>query len=72
MEIEAIRFVGGFARAGSVKPKIYENATLDPIMAFGQAIASHMVSVLQFYEPYAVNVCLRLLSSTNVIPCFIT
>jgi len=42
MEIEAIRFVGGFARAGSVKPKDYENATPDPIMAFGQAIASHM------------------------------
>jgi len=42
MEIEAIRFVGGFARAGSVTPKDYKNAAPDPIMVFGQAIASHM------------------------------
>lgn len=42
MEIEAIRFVGGFARAGSVSPEDYKNASPDPIMAFGAAIASHM------------------------------
>lgn len=42
MNIEAIRFVGGFARAGSVKPSEYLEAGPDPIMAFGGAIASHM------------------------------
>eukprot|EP00535_Pseudo-nitzschia_heimii_P006866 CAMPEP_0197187650 /NCGR_PEP_ID=MMETSP1423-20130617/16273_1 /TAXON_ID=476441 /ORGANISM="Pseudo-nitzschia heimii, Strain UNC1101" /LENGTH=364 /DNA_ID=CAMNT_0042639283 /DNA_START=151 /DNA_END=1245 /DNA_ORIENTATION=- len=41
-EIEAIRFVGGFARAGSVKPEEYLEAKPDPIMAFGGAIAGHM------------------------------
>ncbi|KAG7352871.1 pyridoxamine 5'-phosphate oxidase [Nitzschia inconspicua] len=42
MEIEAIRFVGGFARAGTVTPEEYREATPDPIMAFGAAIAQHM------------------------------
>lgn len=42
MQIEAIRFVGGFARAGSVTPEDYRSASPDPIMAFGQAIADHM------------------------------
>mmetsp|Transcript_3950 Transcript_3950/g.7384 ORF Transcript_3950/g.7384 Transcript_3950/m.7384 type:complete len:364 (+) Transcript_3950:90-1181(+) len=42
MEVEAIRFVGGFARAGTVTPKEYKEASPDPIMAFGQAIAQHM------------------------------
>jgi putative heme iron utilization protein len=42
MEIEAIRFVGGFARAGSITPKEYKEASPDNIMAFGSAIAQHM------------------------------
>ena len=42
MEIENIRFVGGFARAGSVTPDEYKAAKPDPISEFGGAIASHM------------------------------
>mmetsp|Transcript_18039 Transcript_18039/g.37203 ORF Transcript_18039/g.37203 Transcript_18039/m.37203 type:complete len:343 (+) Transcript_18039:82-1110(+) len=42
MEVEAIRFVGGFGRAGSVKPEEYTEAAPDPIMAFGGHIADHM------------------------------
>ena len=42
MEIEAIRFVGGFARAGTVTPEEYKEANPDPIMAFGEHIAGHM------------------------------
>lgn len=42
MDIKAIRFVGGFARAGSVKPEEYLESSPDPIMAFGGAIADHM------------------------------
>lgn len=42
MDIKAIRFVGGFGRAGAVKPADYLEASPDPIMAFGGAIASHM------------------------------
>jgi putative heme iron utilization protein len=42
MEIEAIRFVGGFARAGTITPEEYKEAKPDPIMAFGAAIAQHM------------------------------
>lgn len=42
MEVEAIRFVGGFARAGSVTPEEYLEASPDPIMAFGGHIADHM------------------------------
>jgi putative heme iron utilization protein len=42
MEIEKIRFVGGFARAGSVTPEDYTNAKPDPISAFGMHIAQHM------------------------------
>lgn len=42
MEIEKIRFVGGFARAGSVTPEEYKAAKPDPITEFGSHIASHM------------------------------
>jgi putative heme iron utilization protein len=42
MEIESIRFVGGFARAGSVTPEEYKEAKPDPVSEFGNAIASHM------------------------------
>lgn len=42
MEIEKIRFVGGFARAGSVTPDEYKEAKPDPISEFGMHIASHM------------------------------
>lgn len=42
MEIENIRFVGGFARAGSVTPEEYTEAKPDPISAFGNHVAQHM------------------------------
>eukprot|EP00977_Amphora_coffeiformis_P006500 scaffold1395_cov152-Amphora_coffeaeformis.AAC.17 len=42
MEVENIRFVGGFARAGSVTPAEYKAAKPDPISEFGGAIAGHM------------------------------
>ena len=41
-EIESIRFVGGFARAGSVTPEEYLEAKPDPIMKFGMHVAQHM------------------------------
>ena len=41
-EIVDIRFVGGFARAGSVTPEEYANAKPDPIAGFGTHIAQHM------------------------------
>lgn len=41
-EITDIRFVGGFARAGSITPEEYKNAKPDPIAGFGGAIANHM------------------------------
>ena len=42
LEIEAIRFVGGFARAGGISPQEYKAAKPDPISEFGQQIAKHM------------------------------
>mmetsp|Transcript_16279 Transcript_16279/g.24628 ORF Transcript_16279/g.24628 Transcript_16279/m.24628 type:complete len:329 (+) Transcript_16279:73-1059(+) len=42
MNIEKIRFVGGFARAGSVTPEEYKQAKPDPISEFGIHIAQHM------------------------------
>mmetsp|Transcript_16538 Transcript_16538/g.29922 ORF Transcript_16538/g.29922 Transcript_16538/m.29922 type:complete len:337 (+) Transcript_16538:111-1121(+) len=41
-EIVDIRFVGGFARAGSITPAEYAAASPDPVFAFGSHIASHM------------------------------
>ena len=42
LEVEYVRFVGGFARAGSVSAEEYREAKPDPIMAFGGHIAAHM------------------------------
>jgi putative heme iron utilization protein len=42
MEIENVRFVGGFARAGSVTPEEYEAAKPDPVAEFSGPIAGHM------------------------------
>lgn len=42
MEVEAVRFVGGFARAGSITSEEYKEAKPDPIMAFGGHVAQHM------------------------------
>lgn len=42
LDIEKIRFVGGFARAGSVTPLEYREAKPDPVSEFGPAIAKHM------------------------------
>merc|ERR1712127_1038138 len=41
-EITDIRFVGGFARAGSITPDEYAAASPDPIFAFGSHVAGHM------------------------------
>lgn len=41
-EIMDIRFVGGFARAGSVTPEEYAGAKPDPVAVFGPMIAKHM------------------------------
>mmetsp|Transcript_4520 Transcript_4520/g.10034 ORF Transcript_4520/g.10034 Transcript_4520/m.10034 type:complete len:326 (+) Transcript_4520:60-1037(+) len=41
-EIDSIRFVGGFARAGTVSPEEYRSAQPDPIAGFGSHIAQHM------------------------------
>jgi len=41
-EIVDIRFVGGFARAGNVKPEEYAQAKPDTIMGVGPFIADHM------------------------------
>mmetsp|Transcript_11042 Transcript_11042/g.14549 ORF Transcript_11042/g.14549 Transcript_11042/m.14549 type:complete len:334 (-) Transcript_11042:163-1164(-) len=42
LEVESIRFVGGFARAGSVTIDEYKSAQPDPVAEFGTAIAGHM------------------------------
>lgn len=59
MEVEHVRFVGGFARAGSVTAQEYREATPDPIMAFGGHVAQHMnddhmdstIAMVQHYIP---------------------
>lgn len=40
--IEAIRFVGGFAMAGSITPEDYKKAKPDPIAAFSAPVMKHM------------------------------
>jgi len=40
--IRAIRFVGGFARAGAVTPEDYAAAQPDPIAAFAAPVMNHM------------------------------
>ena len=42
MEVEHVRFVGGFARAGSVTPDEYTAAKPDPVAEFSAPIAGHM------------------------------
>jgi len=42
MDVEYVRFVGGFARAGTVTAQEYKDAQPDPVSEFGPAIASHM------------------------------
>ena len=39
-----MNFVGGFARAGSIKPDDYMGATIDPIQAFAAPVMGHMNS----------------------------
>jgi Protein of unknown function (DUF2470) len=41
-DIKAVRFVGGFAMAGSVTPTDYEAASPDPISAFAAPVMKHM------------------------------
>ena len=40
--LESIRYVGGFAMAGSVTPDDYKNARADPIAAFATPVMKHM------------------------------
>ncbi|CAK9053304.1 unnamed protein product [Durusdinium trenchii] len=42
MEVQNVRFVGGFARAGTVTAEAYASAAPDPIAGFGPAVAGHM------------------------------
>jgi putative heme iron utilization protein len=42
MSVDKVRFVGGFARAGSVTAEEYKNAKPDAVSEFGPAIAQHM------------------------------
>jgi len=42
MEVEHVRFVGGFARAGFTTAEEYASAEPDPIAAFGGHVAKHM------------------------------
>jgi len=42
MEVEKIRFVGGFARAGAISAAEYYAAKPDPVSQFGAAIGGHM------------------------------
>mmetsp|Transcript_24871 Transcript_24871/g.38460 ORF Transcript_24871/g.38460 Transcript_24871/m.38460 type:complete len:130 (+) Transcript_24871:2890-3279(+) len=42
MAVEGVRFVGGFARAGSITAEEYTAAKPDPISEFGGHIAAHM------------------------------
>lgn len=42
MEVDKVRFVGGFARAGGVTAEEYTNAKPDSVSEFGPAIAQHM------------------------------
>uniref|UniRef100_A0A0G4I9C8 Uncharacterized protein n=1 Tax=Chromera velia CCMP2878 TaxID=1169474 RepID=A0A0G4I9C8_9ALVE len=41
-KIEAVRYVGGFARAESFTAEEYSSATPDPIMQFAQPVMTHM------------------------------
>jgi putative heme iron utilization protein len=41
-KIQALRFVGGFAMAGVISPKDYEEARPDPIAAFAAPVMKHM------------------------------
>mmetsp|Transcript_45496 Transcript_45496/g.106349 ORF Transcript_45496/g.106349 Transcript_45496/m.106349 type:complete len:351 (+) Transcript_45496:44-1096(+) len=42
MEVQTVRYVGGFARAGSLTGKAYAEAKPDPISAFAANVAGHM------------------------------
>lgn len=42
MEVKAVRFVGGFARAGSLTAEEYAASKPDPIMAIASGVAGHM------------------------------
>eukprot|EP00913_Durusdinium_trenchii_P019811 g18623.t1 len=41
-DVQNVRFVGGFARAGTVTAEAYASAAPDPIAGFGPAVAGHM------------------------------
>ena len=40
--LETVRFVGGFAMAGSVSPAQYQSAGADPVAAFAPHVIRHM------------------------------
>mmetsp|Transcript_28086 Transcript_28086/g.53167 ORF Transcript_28086/g.53167 Transcript_28086/m.53167 type:complete len:322 (+) Transcript_28086:70-1035(+) len=57
MEVKSVRFVGGFARAGTISAEDYASASPDPISKIGGMVASHMnddhsdstISMIQHY-----------------------
>lgn len=42
MEVQNVRYVGGFARAGGLSAEAYAGATPDPIAGFSAGVAGHM------------------------------
>jgi putative heme iron utilization protein len=58
-DIQAVRFVGGFARAGAISPSEYSEATPDPIAQFSSQVAQHMnedhmestIAIISHYIP---------------------
>lgn len=41
-DVVAVRFVGGFARAGTCSAQDYKNASPDPIASFVKPVMTHM------------------------------
>jgi len=41
-DLKAVRFIGGFARAGDISPDDYKGAEVDAIQAFAAPVMSHM------------------------------
>lgn len=78
MEIQDIRFVGGFARAGSITPEEYTNAKPDPISEFGAAIASHMnedhqsatIAMISHYIP-GMDVTEAIITSVDALGMYV-
>eukprot|EP00590_Aulacoseira_subarctica_P005690 CAMPEP_0172430378 /NCGR_PEP_ID=MMETSP1064-20121228/54192_1 /TAXON_ID=202472 /ORGANISM="Aulacoseira subarctica , Strain CCAP 1002/5" /LENGTH=341 /DNA_ID=CAMNT_0013176375 /DNA_START=1 /DNA_END=1026 /DNA_ORIENTATION=+ len=77
-DIQAIRFVGGFARAGQISPKEYKEAQPDPISEFGPHIAKHMnedhmdstIAMIRHYIP-GMDVTEAIITSVDSLGMYI-